>query len=226
MLPTTRLYPLVAAAGVLLAVIAFVVGEASAASLTDLGRSPLAPGAPAGPGLLLAGVAALAVVGGMRAVGAPWGGWPERLTLVWAGAVTLLAVAPQGAPDLVVTGLSVAALLSLPIAAGLLVPAFAADERWRPLARPMEWLALAGGLSLVGATYVALPGHQALLGLVERVLLAIEVAAVGALAVRLLGLTWGVAVSGVLDRMGAIERARSTAAAIAARAGRGTKVLG
>ncbi|HEY9524152.1 MAG TPA: hypothetical protein VIR33_12995, partial [Thermopolyspora sp.] len=98
----------------------------------------------------------------------------------------------------------------------------AEDERWRAVARPMEWLALAGGLGLAVTTYVALPGHQALLGPVERGLLAIEVATLGVLALRLLGLTWGAA----LERAGVIEWARMVIAAVAARVTRGTRVLG
>jgi hypothetical protein len=202
-----RLYPLIACGGVLLAVIAFVVGQLDSTAWFDVTISGYAAVDPVAEfALLSAGLAALALTAGMRAVGAPVGGWPERLMVVWALSTSLLALVPADAPAAVGTGLSVVAFLSLPVAAGLLVPRLGEDERWRGAARPMEWLALAGGLGVAVITYVALPGHQVMIGLVERLLLGVEIAVIGVLAVRLLQLSWGIA----MDRVGRALTTRVT----------------
>ncbi|WP_113698549.1 DUF998 domain-containing protein [Nonomuraea lactucae] len=148
------------------------------------------------------GLGSLVLLGGLRAAGAPVRGFPERLLLVWSVALVVAAVVPTtpiGA-DLTVTAqvhryASVAAFVSLPLAAALMVPRLAAAEEWKPVARVVEWLALAGGFGLLAITYVALPGERVLIGLVERLLLGAEVAVLGVLAAWLVRLAWARATS-------------------------------
>ena len=97
------------------------------------------------------GLGSLALLGGLRAAGAPVRGMPGRLFMVWSGALAVVAVVPAyaigpGAPYKRISGRSAAAFVCLPAAAALLVPRLAADADWRPVARDVEWLALAGGL--------------------------------------------------------------------------------
>ncbi|MFD0889231.1 DUF998 domain-containing protein, partial [Streptosporangium algeriense] len=73
----------------------------------------------------------------------------------------------------------------LPVAGALKVARLGEDERWKAVARPVEWLALACGFGLVAVTYVALPGDRVFIGLAERVLLTAEIALITVLAVRL-----------------------------------------
>jgi hypothetical protein len=120
---------------------------------------------------------------------------PERLLLLWSAALVVAAVVPttplgndMDTAAQVHRYVSVAAFVSLPAAAALLVPRLAAADDWKPVARVVEWLALAGGFGLLAITYVALPGERVLIGLVERVLLGVEVALLGVLAAWLVRL--------------------------------------
>lgn len=198
-----RIVPLAALAGVVVAVITAVAGQLDSDPTLDPVRltvgeyAALAPGGATETALAVLGLASLALLAGLRGAGAPVRGWPERLLLVWSGALVLTALLPAAAPGeaLDLTALahraaSTAAFLSLPAAAGLLAPRLAADERWRGAARPLEWLALAGGLGLAAITYVALPGDRIMIGLVERLLLGVEAAVIVLLAVHLVRLAW------------------------------------
>lgn len=80
---------------------------------------------------------------------------------------------------------SAVAFVALPVAGALMVARLGEDERWRVVARPVEWLALLCGFGLAVVTYVALPGDRVFIGLAERGLLAAEIALVAVLAVRL-----------------------------------------
>ncbi|HEX4814826.1 MAG TPA: DUF998 domain-containing protein, partial [Nonomuraea sp.] len=138
-----------------------------------------------------------ALLAGLRAVGAPVRGMPERLLMVWSGALVVAAIVPTtpiGA-DLDVAAqihryVSVAAFVSLPAAGALLVPRLGAHAEWKPVARAVEWVALAGGFGLLAITYVALPGGRVMIGLVERLLLGAEVTLLAVLAAWLTWLTW------------------------------------
>jgi hypothetical protein len=197
MLPLRKAYPLVACGGTAVAAVAFLSAHIGATGWRDV---PIAVAPALGAGVALdvalvsAGVAGLALVAGLRATGAPAGRWPGRLLTAWAAATALLGTVPADTPRLVTGALSVVILFALPAATALLVPLLRQDERWAGTARPMEWLALAQGLGLAAITYVALPGHQVMIGLAERLLLGVELAAAGVLAVRLVRLTWAVRV--------------------------------
>ncbi|MFC5820366.1 DUF998 domain-containing protein [Nonomuraea harbinensis] len=139
----------------------------------------------------------LALLAGLRSVGAPVRGMPERLLLVWSGALLVAAAvptAPFGADPTFAAQVhryvSIAAFVSLPAAGALLVPRLARDPVWRPVARVVEWLALAGGLGVLAITYVALPGERVMIGLVERALLGAEVALLAVLAAWLVRVVW------------------------------------
>ncbi|MDP9847540.1 DUF998 domain-containing protein [Streptosporangium lutulentum] len=203
MLALKRLSPLLACAGIAVAAVAMVAGLISPgpypdalnltiseyAALEGGGAIPFAMGA--------LGIASFALVAGLRAVKAPVGVTAERLMLTWSAALVVLAIVPSAAPgpfmDLssqVHRYVSIAAFVAMPAAGALMVTRFGEDERWRVVARPVEWLALAGGFGLLAITYVALPGDGVLIGLVERILLGTEIALLGVLAVRLAQLTW------------------------------------
>ncbi|MBO3745931.1 hypothetical protein J5X84_07600 [Streptosporangiaceae bacterium NEAU-GS5] len=143
-----RFLPLVASAGLL---VALVMGQ---------------------PAML--GVAALALLGGLWLTKAPIAGWPERLLAL--GGVAMLVF-------------PLVAYVCLPVATGLLVGRFTADARWKVVARPVEWLSLAGGVGIAILTYVALPGHGVMIDLVERALFVVEGAALAVIAVQLVRLT-------------------------------------
>lgn len=196
-----RLSPVVAGGGAILVVVISVVavlvgGEASLDPLSaTISEYAAAGGGTVRWALGALGLASLALVAGLRAVGAPIDGWPARLLCVWSWAlIALVAVSgvragfgwDSGWGSEVDRAVSLAAFVSVPAAAAQLVGRFEGDERWRGIARPLEWLALAAGLGLATLTYVALPGHGVMIGLVERLLFAIELAILALLAGRLL----------------------------------------
>ena len=197
MLPLRKAYPLIAGGGTVVAAVALMCAHIG---VTGWWNVPIAvaPALDSGVSLEIAlvsaGVAGFALVAGLRATGAPAGGWPERLLVAWAAATALLGTVPADTPRMVTGALSVVIVFAMPAATALLVPVLRQDERWAGTARPMEWLALAQGLGLAALTYVALPGHQVMIGLVERALLGAELAVAGVLAVRLVRLTWPVRV--------------------------------
>ncbi|OPG12767.1 DUF998 domain-containing protein [Microbispora sp. GKU 823] len=194
-----RFYPLLAGGGILLAVVTVVAAQVGGdASLDPVSMTISQYAAHDGGGAIetamaVLGLASLALLAGMRALDAPVHGWPARLIGVWSVSLIGAAVVPsstawQGELHGV---LSVAAFVSVPAAAIQLVGRLGQDERWKAAVRPLEWLTLASGLGLAAITYVALPGHGVMIGLVERLLLTAEVAVLGVLAVRLAQLTWG-----------------------------------
>ncbi|GII01680.1 DUF998 domain-containing protein [Planobispora takensis] len=203
MLRLKMFYPLIACVGILMAAVAAVVGQIDPdpyldpLNLTISEYAVLDRGGATEFSMLSLGIASFALVAGLRTAKAPVGALAERLMLVWSGALVLIALVPTTAPGLALdTGaqvhryVSIMAFVAMPVAGALMVGRFAEDERWRAVARPVEWLSLAGGFGVLAITYVALPGDRVLIGLVERVLLGAEVALVGLLAVRLLQLTW------------------------------------
>ncbi|MEN3537890.1 DUF998 domain-containing protein [Microbispora sp. ZYX-F-249] len=194
-----RLYPLLAGGGILLAVVTVVTaqvgGDASLnpVSMTISQYAARDEGGAIETAMAVLGLASLALLAGMRALDAPVDGWPARLIGLWSVSLIGAAVMPSGtAWQGDVHGvLSAVAFVSVPAAAIQLVGRLGQDERWKAAARPLEWLALASGLGLAVITYVALPGHGVMIGLVERLLLTAEVAVLGVLAVRLAQLAWG-----------------------------------
>jgi hypothetical protein len=198
-----RLYPLIACTGITAAIVAVILGQIDpdphldALSLTISEYTLADRGGVMEFAMVVLGVASMALLAGLRAAGAPVRGAPERLMTVWSGALLVASVVPAVPVGMDAATMAqvhrfalVAAFAALPAAAGLLVSRLAADERWRSVARPVEWLALAGGFGLLAITYVALPGGGVLIGLVERVMLGVELAVLAVLAVRLAQVTW------------------------------------
>jgi hypothetical protein len=195
-------YPLIACAGIATATVAMIMGQVGGPYLDPLNLTiseyaALSGGRATQFAMVFLGIASFALVAGLRAVKAPVGVTAERLMLVWSAALIVLAIVPNAAPGQgmelsaqVHRYVSVVAFVALPAAGALMVARFSEDERWRVVARPVEWLALAGGFGLLAMTYVTLPGDGVLIGLVERVLLGTEIALIGVLAVRLAQLTW------------------------------------
>jgi hypothetical protein len=197
-----KIYPLIACAGITMSTVAMIMGQVDRPypdplNLTISEYAALSGGGVTQLAMASLGIASFALVAGLRAVKAPVGVTAERLMLVWSAALIVLAIVPNAAPGQVTElsaqvhrYVSAVAFVALPAAGALMVARFSEDERWRAVARPVEWLALAGGFGLLAMTYVTLPGDGVLIGLVERVLLGTEIALVGVLAVRLAQLTW------------------------------------
>ncbi|SEG76382.1 Protein of unknown function [Nonomuraea solani] len=196
-----RLIPLAACASILFSVVAVLAGQ------FDPGLDPLNVtiseyavsdhGGVTEIAMAVLGLGSLALLAGLRSAGAPIKGMPERLLLVWSGALLVAAIIPTTpmGHDLDLAAqihryVSVAAFVSLPAAGALMVPRLASDAAWKPVARVVEWVALAGGFGLLAITYVAMPGDGVLIGLVERLLLGAEVALLAVLAAWLVRLTW------------------------------------
>ncbi|MEU4231282.1 DUF998 domain-containing protein [Nonomuraea sp. NPDC026600] len=203
-----RLYPIIACGSIVFAVVGIVVGQL----VPDPDLNPLNVtvseyavsdrGGVTEAAMVVLGLGSLILLKALKAAHAPVRGLPERLLWVWSGALIVAAVIPTTpiGHDLTLTAqihryVSVAAFVSLPAAAALLVPRLAADEAWKPVARTVEWLALAGGLGVLAITYVALPGERVMIGLVERALLGAEVALLAVLAAWLVRLAWGRAIA-------------------------------
>ncbi|WP_405143269.1 hypothetical protein OG589_37685 [Sphaerisporangium sp. NBC_01403] len=194
MLPLRRLNPLVAGTGVLVASIMMAVGLIGVPLDTlhlTIGRSAALDRGPATAlAMVLLAASSLGLLACLRAVRAPVSGWPERLVAVWAASLTGTALLPGTvAADIMI----VVALVALAGAAALMVRRFGDDERWRPAARPLEWLSLGAGGALAVLTYVALPGHRVMVGTVEWSLLGIETAVLAVVAVHLTRITWSLA---------------------------------
>lgn len=202
-----RLYPIIACGSIVFAVVGIVVGQL----VPGPGLNPLNVtvseyavsdrGGVTEAAMMVLGLGSLILLKALKAANAPVRGLPERLLWVWSGALIVAAVIPTSpiGADLTLTAeihryVSVAAFVSLPAAAALLVPRLAADEAWKPVARTVEWVALAGGLGVLAITYVALPGERVMIGLVERLLLGAEVALLAVLAAWLVRLAWGRAI--------------------------------
>lgn len=139
------------------------------------------------------GLASLALLAGLFAVRAPVRGWPAVLLLGFGVGLLVAAAVPTdpvGAPGLSLSGYvhryaSVAAFLCLPAGSWRLAPRLRADTRWHGVPARIRRLVIASGICLLGMYYVAYPGGRVLIGLVERVLLAVEVGLLAVLAVRL-----------------------------------------
>ncbi|WP_219471593.1 DUF998 domain-containing protein [Nonomuraea rhizosphaerae] len=200
-----RLYPLIACGAIVFAVVGVVVGQLDASldplNMTVSEYAVSDRGGVTEIAMAVLGLGSLVLTLALKAADAPVRGMPEKLLMLWSGALIVAAVIPTTplGDDLTLTAqihryVSVAAFVSLPAAAALLVPRLAADEAWKPIARTVEWVALAGGLGLLAITYVALPGGGVMIGLVERLLLGAEVALLAVLAGWLVRLAWGRAI--------------------------------
>jgi hypothetical protein len=198
-----RFYPLIACGSIVFAVVAVVVGQLDPDPYLDPVNVTISEYAVSDRGgvteiaMAVLGIGSLALLAGLRAAGAPVRGVPERLLMVWSGALVVAAVIPTTpiGQNLDLAAqihryVSVAAFVSLPAAGALLVPRLAASADWKPVARAVEWVALAGGFGLLAITYVALPGERVMIGLVERLLLGAEVALLAVLAAWLVRLAW------------------------------------
>ncbi|MBP2708641.1 DUF998 domain-containing protein [Microbispora sp. RL4-1S] len=198
-----RLYPVVACAGILVAIVTVVTTQVGGRPGLDPVSMPISRYAAEDGGgtielaMAVLGLASLALLAGLRRAGAPISGWPTWLVGLWGAALIGAAVVPSAPPELGHTWqenvhlvLSAVAFVSVPLAATLMVGRLGDDELWKPVARAVEWLTLAAGLGLAAITYVALPGHGVAIGIVERLLLTAEVAILAVLAVRLLQVVW------------------------------------
>lgn len=160
-------------------------------------------GGPMETAMFVLGAASLALPLGLRAVGAPVGRLPALLLYGWSAglmAAALIPTDPLHTPQLSTQGyvhryVSVAAFVCLPVAALLAVRRLGADPGWSGAAadgaggagglRAVRALAVTSVLGLVALYYVAFPGERVMMGLVQRILVAVEVLLLVALAARL-----------------------------------------
>ncbi|MFI7449880.1 DUF998 domain-containing protein [Nonomuraea sp. NPDC049714] len=190
-----RLYPLIALAAITFAVAGVLAGPGASMNVTVSEYAVADRGGVTELAMAVMALGSVALLAGLRGAGAPVRGMPAGLFMVWSGALAVAAVVPATPLGMesavqVHRWALVAAFVSLPVAAALLVPRLAADEGWKPVARVVEWLALAGGLGVLAMTYVALPGGGVLIGLVEWALLGAEVALLTVLAGWLVRVVW------------------------------------
>jgi hypothetical protein len=198
-----RIYPLIACASIAFSVVLTIVGQFGPDAYLDPLNVTVSEYAVSDRGgvteiaMAVLGIGSLALLAGLRAMKAPVHGLPEKLLMVWSGALTVAAIIPTtpigqslDAAAHIHRYVSVAAFVSLPVAGALLVSRLAADARWKPVSRVVEWVALAGGFGLLAITYVALPGDRVMIGLVERLLLGAEVSLLAVLAGWSLWLAW------------------------------------
>jgi hypothetical protein len=127
-------------------------------------------------------VAAPALLAGLRAVGTAIRGMPAVLLSIWSVGLLIAAIIPTdppGLPTMSTAALvhrytSVAAFVALPIAAALIAARFAGlGSR---LASTVRWLCVSCVVGIGALWYVAFPGGRVMMGLVERGLVAIEIA--------------------------------------------------
>jgi hypothetical protein len=151
-------------------------------------------GGPMERAMFVLGATSLALPLGLRAVRAPVGRLPILLLLVWCFGLMAAAIVPTD-PDPLVTELStrgyvhryvsVAAFVSLPVAVLVAVRRLAADPRWRSglnRLRALAWVAVGG---LVALWWVAFPAERMMMGLVQRLLVTVEVVLLALFAARL-----------------------------------------
>ncbi|MGI5213616.1 DUF998 domain-containing protein [Plantactinospora sp. CA-290183] len=143
--------------------------------------------------ILTIGLTSLAVPLALRAARAPIGAATEVLLLVWCLGLTAAALVPTdpiGTVGLSTAGqvhryVSVAAFVALPVATLLALRTLRADARWRGAVPALRALAVASVLGLLALYYVAFPGGRVMMGLVERVLVVVELALLAVLVARL-----------------------------------------
>ncbi|MFY1690661.1 DUF998 domain-containing protein [Plantactinospora sp. WMMB782] len=202
---TARPLTLVAALGIVATATLGVVAHLA----PDPGMSPLSltisdyavsnNGWPMNLAILVLGVTSLAVPLALRAARVEVGRLAEVLLLVWClGLISsaLVPTDPIGTAELSTQGylhryVSVAAFVALPVATLVAVRRLAVDPRWRAAVRPLRVLAGTSVLALLALYYVAFPGGRVMMGLVERILVLVEMALLAVLVVRLHRVTGG-----------------------------------
>lgn len=191
-----RLLAVIPLLGIPVAVIATVVGHVGLGggfnpltlTISDYALSD--HGAAIELAMVVLGVVSFALVAGLAAVRAPVRGWPAMLLSAWSLGLLIAAAVPTdpiGTPVMTTAGYvhryaSVGAFICLPAGALLLAFRCGADPRWRRLPGRIRPLVVASTAGLLTMLYVAFPGERWMMGLVERLLLAVELALLAVLA--------------------------------------------
>jgi hypothetical protein len=199
---TARPLAMVAAVGMTLTAILGVAAHLH----SDPGMSPLSltisdyavsnNGWPMNVAILVLGISSLSVPLALRAVRIRVGAVAEALLLVWCLGLIVSAIVPTdpiGVVELSTRAyvhryVSVAAFVALPVATLLAIRRLATDARWRGTVRRLRALAVASVLALLGLYYVAFPGGRVMMGLVERILVLVELALLAVLVGQILRL--------------------------------------
>jgi hypothetical protein len=197
-----RVLAFLAVGGIILAVLLAVVGHLDA----DPGYDPLKltisdyavsdRGGAVDAAMVVLSLASLALLVGLHTVRVAVRALPASLLLVWIGGLLTSAVIPTDpiGAQMSVAGLihryaSVSAFVSLPSAAILLSRRLHRDIRWGAISGTLRLLATASAVGLLVMLYVTFPGGHVLLGLVERLLITVEVGLLIVSAVRLYRVT-------------------------------------
>lgn len=195
---------LVASAGLLLAGVLFANAhvdpdpELDALSLTISDYAVSDRGGAMDSAMIVLAVASLALLAGLAAAGLPVSGVPTVLVWLWSAGLAVSAAVPTDPVGTPMTAagqvhryVSVAASVSLPVAGlvlarRLLRPRWRHDPDWSPSGARLRRLAAGSGGLLLMLMYVAGPGDRVLMGLVERLLVIVEVLMLVSLVVPLL----------------------------------------
>ncbi|WP_422770898.1 DUF998 domain-containing protein [Plantactinospora sp. WMMC1484] len=202
---TARPLTLVAALGLLVTAVLGVAAHLvpapgmSPLTLTISDYAVSSNGWPMNVAILALGVSSLAVPLALRAVRVDVGRLAETLLLVWcAGLVAsaLIPTDPLHVVELSTQGyvhryVSVAAFVALPVATLLAIRRLAADARWHDAVQRLRALAVTSVFALLALYYVAFPGERVMMGLVERILVLVELALLAGLVGRLYRITAG-----------------------------------
>jgi hypothetical protein len=193
-----RPFALVAAFGLVVTVIATVIGHVGLAgfdplTLTISDYALSNRGATIEVAMVALAGGSLALLAGLLAARAPVRGVPALLISLWSLGLLTAAVIPTDPPGLPTMSTaayvhryaSVGAFVCLPLAAAILGRRFRTEPLWAGLRRRMWWLAGLSAVGLVGLWYVAFPGERVLMGLVERGLVGVEIVLLALLTARL-----------------------------------------
>lgn len=193
-----RPFAVVAACGLVVTVVATVIGHVGLAgfdplTLTISDYALSNRGGTIETAMLALAGGSIALLAGLFAARAPVRGLPATLISLWSLGLLVAAVIPTDPPGLPTMSTaayvhryaSVGAFLCLPLAAAILARRFRTEPLWAGLRRRMWWLAGLSGFGLVGLWYVAFPGERVLMGLVERGLVGVELVLLALLTARL-----------------------------------------
>ena len=135
---------------------------------------------------------AVALLAGLRAAGARVRGLPTVLISIWSVGLLIAAIIPTdpiGATTMSTAAYvhryaSVTAFVALPIAAAVLAARFGAlGPTWSRLVSTIRRLCVACAFGVALLWYVAFPGGRAMMGLVERGLIGVEIIILAVLSI-------------------------------------------
>ena len=197
---TSRVYAAVSLLSLVVAVVATAVGHLGLGpgydpltlTVSDYALSDRGTAIEVAMVVLALGAAAL--LAGFAASGARVRVWHVALVGVWSVGLIVAAIVPtdpitattMSTAAQVHRYASVSAFVALPVAAYALARLGARTPEWGRTRRWVTWLCAVVAVGLGVFWYVAFPGDRVMMGLVERVLIGVELVMLGVLSVALL----------------------------------------